>query len=188
MKKNRSKLQNQIVVLTTIAFFVMTIAVIVPRYNAAYAHLIVNKEATVKNIDKYRIAFQLYPKFASAGKNATLHFSIFDRNNSNVNGVFAAMVMKEKGKIIEQTPYKLYEFGDISIPYKFQDNVDHTATLLTRISGDSKYQSNPLVADFDIPVRQTTVVSANGFALQVALFSMALAGGLVFLFKKKWKG
>lgn len=154
----------------------------------AYAHSTVDSGAIVKAIDnKYQVAFQLYPKFASAGQNATLHFSILDENGSNLVGVYAALLMKEKepGTIVEQMPYRFYESSDISIPYKFHDNSDYVATLLTRISGDSKYLTTPLQADFDIPVGQTTTMSPNEFLLMVVPFTSALVGGLVFVFKKK---
>jgi hypothetical protein len=106
----------------------------------AYAHSTVDSKAILKTIDnKYKIAFQLYPKFASAGQNATLHFSILDEKGSNFIGVYAALVMKEKkaGTIVEQMPYRFYESSDISIPYKFHDNSKYVATLLTRIGGAS---------------------------------------------------
>jgi hypothetical protein len=160
---------------------------IVSLSHYAYAHSTVDSEAIVKTIDnKYQIAFQLYPKFVSTGQNATLHFSILNENNSNLAGVYAALVMKEKelGTIDEQMPYRFYEFSDISIPYKFDDNSDYVATLLTRVAGDSKYLATPLQADFDIPVGQTTTMSPNELLPMVVLFTSALAGSIVFVFKK----
>jgi hypothetical protein len=49
-----------------------------------------------------------------------LHFSILDKNNSNLVGVYAALIMKEKepGTIVEQMPYRFYESSDISTPYR----------------------------------------------------------------------
>jgi hypothetical protein len=163
---------------------------IVSLSHYAYAHSSVDSVAIVKTIDnKYQIAFQLYPKFASAGQNSTLHFDILDENGSNLIGVYAALVMKEKkpGTIVEQMPYRFYESSDISIPYKFHDNSDYVATLLTRITGDSKYLATPLQADFDIPVGQTITISPNGLLLMVVPFTSALVGGIIFVFKKKKK-
>jgi hypothetical protein len=156
--------------------------------HGAYAHsALAGSGATIKTIDKYETALQLYPKFPSAGQNVTLHFTVLARNNSNVNGVYAAMVMKEKesGKIEAQVPYRFYELGDVSMDYKFHDNEDHVATLFTRVIGDPKYQANPLVADFEIPVGQTTTISPGELLIQVVPFTMALVGGLDLLFKKK---
>jgi len=139
---------------------------IVSLSHHAYAHSTIDSGVTVKTIDnKYQIAFQLYPKFASAGQNSTLHFDVWDGNNSNPVGVYAILVMKEKntGTIDEQMPYRFYEFSDISIRYNFDENSDHVATLLTRISGDSKYLATLLQAVFDIPVGKTTTISPNDF-------------------------
>jgi hypothetical protein len=160
---------------------------IVSLSHYAYAHSTVDSGAIVKTIDnKYQIAFQLYPKFVSAGQNATLHFSILDENGSNLVGVYAALVMKEKEPIttVEQIPYRFYESSDISIPYTFDDNSDYVTTLLTRINDDPKYLATPLQGDFDIPVGQTIIMSPNELLPQIALFVSVLAGGLVFVFKK----
>ena len=154
----------------------------------AYAHSTVDSKAILKTIDnKYKIAFQLYPKFASAGQNATLHFSILDEKGSNFVGVYAALVMKEKepGTIVEQMPYRFYESSDISIPYEFHDNSNYVVTLLTRIMDDSKYLATPLQADFDIPVGQTTTISPNELLVMVVPFTSVLVGGIIFGFKKK---
>ena len=57
---------------------------------------------------------------------------------------------KNSSKIFHQVPYKLYEFGDITFPYTFQNNTDYQLLLQIRISGDSKYDNSPLVVGFDI--------------------------------------
>ncbi len=173
------------VLLIALSVFIVPIASL---SHHAYAHSAVDSGAIVKTIDnKYKIAFQLYPKFASAGQNATLHFSVLDENDSNLIGVYAALVMKEKelGTIVEQMPYRFYESSDISIPYKFHENSDYVATLLTRITGDSKYLATPLQADFDVPVGQTITMSTNELLLMIVPFTSALVGGLVFVLKKK---
>jgi hypothetical protein len=74
------------------------------------------------------------------------------KDNLNVNNVYAALIIKEKntGKVVGQIPYKFYEFSDITFPYKFQNNLDYTANLESRISGDPKYEAKPPIADFDI--------------------------------------
>jgi hypothetical protein len=179
---------QKIVRVLLIALSLLSSVPIVSLSHYAYAHSTVDAGAIVKTIDnKYQIAFQLYPKFASAGQNATLHFSILNENGSNLVGVYAALVMKEKepGTIVEQMPYRFYESSDISIPYRFHDNSDYVATLLTRIMGDSKYLATPLQADFDIPIGQTITVSPNELLLMVIPFTSALVGGFVFVFKKK---
>jgi hypothetical protein len=116
--------------------------------NIAYAHFFGKQ----KTIDNYRIVFQPSSSTPSAGENATLNFSILVKDNLNVNNVYAALIIKEKntGKVVGQIPYKFYEFSDITFPYKFQNNLDYTANLESRISGDPKYEAKPLIADFDI--------------------------------------
>jgi hypothetical protein len=177
---------QKIVTVLLIALSVLSLP-IVSLSHYAHAHSTVDSGAVVKTIDnKYQIAFQIYPKFVNEGQNATLHFSILDENGSNLVGVYAALVMKEKepGTTVEQMPYRFYESSDISIPYKFHDNSDYVATLLTRIMDDSKYLATPLQADFDIPVGQTITISPNEFLLMVLPFTAALVGGIIFVLKK----
>jgi hypothetical protein len=185
MKKiTRPELQKVAVLYYTAAVFTFSVFLLA---EPVYAHVAGTENVITKNVDKYQIAFQPYPKFASAGQNAMLNFSILE-NNFDIYNVNVAMVMKEKqsGEIVKQMPYKFYEFGDISIPYTFHDNADYVVTLLARINGDPKYQANPLVADFEIPVGQTTTtISPGELLIQVVPFTMALVGGLVLLFKKK---
>jgi hypothetical protein len=182
MKKIETRVVEVLIIASIALFFISFNSV-----HNAYAHSTVDREAIVKEVDNYQVAFQLYPKFASAGQNATLHFSLMEKDGSNVNGIFAAMVMKEKdGTIVKQVPYRYYEFGDISIPYTFSHNEDYAVTLMTRISGDSEYMSSPLAVDFDISVRPTTTMSTDELLLMVIPFMSALIGGFVFLFKK-WK-
>jgi hypothetical protein len=178
--------QNIARVLLIAALPVLTISIVSLSHHA-YAHSTVDSGSIVKTIDnKYQIAFQIYPKFSHAGQNATLHFDILDENGSNLSGVYAALVMKEKelGTIVEQMPYRFYESSDISIPYRFHDNSNYVATLLTRTSSDSKYLANSLQADFDIPVGQTITMSPNELLPMIVLFTSGLAGGIVFVFKK----
>jgi hypothetical protein len=178
---------QKIVTVLLIALSVLSLP-IVSLSHYAHAHSTVDSRAIVKTIDnKYQIAFQIYPKFVSAGQNATLHFSILDENGSNLVGVYAALVMKEKepSTIVEQMPYRFYESSDISIPYEFHDNSNYVVTLLTRIMDDSKYLATPLQADFDIPVRQTITISQNELLLMVVPFTSALVSGIIFVLKKK---
>ena len=103
--------------------------------------------------------FQAFPFVPFAGENSTLNFSILDKDNLNVNNVYAALIIKEKntGRVVKQIPYKFYEFSDITFPYKFQNNSDYMATLESRISGDPKYEARPLIANFDISVGKSPI-------------------------------
>ncbi|HEX7032070.1 MAG TPA: hypothetical protein VF172_03630 [Nitrososphaera sp.] len=148
-----------------------------------HAHPSADNEATIRNVNKYQIAFQQYPKIARAGENATLHFTILDStDSSSVQGIYAAILMKEKdtGKVVQQMPYRFYEFGDISIPYKLQSNEDYVVTLLARTTEDP---SKPLQADFDVSVGQT--MSSSVLLMMFVPFAAALAGGIIFMLRRK---
>src|SRR3712207_7667985 len=75
---------QNIVTVLLIALSVLSLP-IVSLSHYAYAHSTVDSGAIVKTIDnKYQIAFQIYPKFVSAGQNATLHFSILEDRKSTL--------------------------------------------------------------------------------------------------------
>jgi hypothetical protein len=102
--------------------------------------------------DGYQILFVPSPGTPNAGDDSTtLNFSIL-KDGINADNIYASFTIKEKdsGKVEEQLPYKLYEFSDISIPYKFPKVANYVVTVETRINGDPKYQANPLIADFDV--------------------------------------
>ena len=64
------------------------------------------------------------------------------------------LTIKEKNpdKVVAQIPYRLHEFGDITIPYVFNKSADYQVTLQARIAGDPKYAENPLVVNYDVSV------------------------------------
>ena len=98
------------------------------------------------------------PSSPTVGDNSTtLNFSVL-QNNTNIYNIYLAVVMTEKnsGRIVEQIPYRVYEFSDITLPYTFQNAPDYTITLQTRITGDENYQATPLVASFDIAVADSS--------------------------------
>ena len=119
----------------------------------AYAHFIGGKTV---NIDDYQIAFLPSLSTIYAGNNSTLlKFSVM-KNNMDIYNIYSALVITEKGdgRVVEQLPYRPYEFSDITFPYTFQNATDYTVTLLTRIAGEEKYEATPLVASFDITVAE----------------------------------
>jgi len=124
--------------------------------NVANAHFF----GVTKRVESYQIAFQTFPFVPFAGENSTLNFSILDSNNSNINNVYAALILKDKdtGGIVAQIPYKFYEFSDITFPYRFQNNARYVATLEAKIVGDPKYDRKPLAVDFDFAVGSSPVM------------------------------
>jgi hypothetical protein len=108
---------------------------------------------TTKNIGNYQIVFAPYPSLPFAGDNSTLlNFSILDRDNQNVNNIFASLIIKNKlnESTIQNFPFRFYEFSDITFPYTFKEIGDYHISLLVRINGDPTYSQTPISADFDI--------------------------------------
>ena len=101
----------------------------------------------------YQIVFQPAPSVPLAGDNSTLlNFSVLDKDNQNVNNIFASLIIKEKnsGNVVKVFPFKFYEFSDLTFPFSFKEIGDYVVTLQTKINGDPFYGDNPLSVDFDL--------------------------------------
>jgi hypothetical protein len=163
---------------------IIIIIITVSQIGVAYGHFF----GTTKNIDNYQVIFAPTPSTPIAGDNSTsLNFSILE-NNTNIYNVYAALQVTERqsGDIIGQVPYKLYEFSDITIPYTFNDTGNYVVTLQTRVTGDEKYQANPLVVSFDLPVGNLLIPFDELMLFYVTPTAMAIAGVAIYLhFKKK---
>jgi hypothetical protein len=159
--------------------------IIASQIGVAYGHYF----GATKNIDNYQVVFSPYPSTPITGDNSTtLNFSVLDNSNNNLYNIYAALEVTDKksGHIIGQVPYKLYEFSDISIPYRFNETGDYVVTLQTRITGDEKYQASPLVASFDIPVSNQLIPFDELMLYYVTPTAVAIAGISIYLhFKKK---
>jgi hypothetical protein len=108
---------------------------------------------TTKNIGDYKIVFAPYPALPLAGDNSTLlNFSILDKDNNNINNIVASIIVKNKlnGSIVQNIPFKFYEFSDITFPYTFKEVGDYQVSLLVKINGDPTYSQTPISVDFDI--------------------------------------
>jgi hypothetical protein len=148
----------------------------------AYAHFF----GETKNIDGYQVIFAPFPATPAPGDNSTrLNFSVLE-NNDNIYNIHAAVVISEKqsGDVIDQIPYRVYEFSDITIPYTFDSTGDYVVMLQTRIIGDEKYQANPLVASFDISVGNQ-VPFDELMLFYVTPAAVVIAGIVVYLRSKK---
>jgi hypothetical protein len=123
----------------------------IPIINHAYGHFIGGETKTIGN---YKVLFLISPPKPIVGDSSTkINFSILDKDqNKDIKSIFAALTIREKdsGKIVYKTPFRLYQFGDITFPYTFQNNTNYQLELQTKISGDPKYENKPLVANFDI--------------------------------------
>jgi hypothetical protein len=127
----------------------------------AFAHFF----GATKTIDNYKIVFQPMPSILYVGDNSTLNFSILDKDNTNVYNIFSALIISDKntGKTVAQIPYKFYEFSDITFPYRFQNKTNYIVSLQTKINGDPKYESQPIIANFDVNVGDATPTTTSSF-------------------------
>ena len=155
----------------------------------AYAHIFTDTPNIVtKNIGKYQIVFLPYPNIPLVNDNSTkLNFSLLE-NNTDVYNVFVSLIIKDRnsGNVVEQIPYKFYEFGDISLPYTFQNVGDYTITFHAKINGDPKYEVTPLTASFDISVVNPSEIPFIAWMISLTPIIAAIAGIIIYIdFYKK---
>src|ERR687886_1631490 len=162
---------------------ILLFCIILFQSGVAYGHFF----GATKTIDNYQIIFSPSPAIPLVGNNSTtsLNFSVLE-NNTNIYNMYASLTMTEKqsGHIVKQIPYKLYEFSDISFPYTFNKTGDYVATLEARITGDQKYQANPLVASFDISASNQLIPFDELMLFYVTPASVAIAGIAIYLHSK----
>ena len=118
-------------------------------YKPADAHFF----GATKIVNGYQIVFQPAPSVPLAGDNSTLlNFSVLDKDNQNVNNIFATLIIKEKnsGNVVKVFPFKFYEFSDLTFPFTFKKIGDYVLSLQAKINGDPIYGDNPLSVDFDL--------------------------------------
>ena len=157
------------------------------NYLLAYAHIFTDTQNIItKNIDKYQLVFLPYPTIPIANDNSTkLNFSLME-NKTDVYGVFVSLIIKDRksGNVVEQIPYKFYEFGHITFPYTFQNVGNYVLTLQAKISGDPKYKVNPLIANFDISVKPNVASYIGWIAVLIPVLS-AIPGIVIYMFFKR---
>src|SRR5918911_912758 len=141
---------------------ILLFCIILFQAGVAYGHFF----GATKTIDNYQIIFSPSPAIPLVGNNSTtsLNFSVLE-NNTNI--------------------YNMYEFSDISFPYTFNKTGDYVATLEARITGDQKYQANPLVASFDISASNQLIPFDELMLFYVTPASVAIAGIAIYLHSKK---
>jgi hypothetical protein len=157
----------------------------------AYAHIFSDTPNTItKNIAKYQVVFLPFPNIPLVNDNSTkLNFSLME-NNTDFYNVFVSLIIKDRnsGNVVEQIPYKFYEFGDVTLPYIFQNVSDYIITFQAKINGDPKYEVNPLKANFDISVVNPSEIPFIGWILSLIPILAVIPGILIYIFfkKKKW--
>ena len=142
-----------------------------------------------KNIGDYQIVFAPYPALPFAGDNSTLlNFSILDKDNKNVNNIFASLIVKNKmnGSIIQDIPFKFYEFSDITFPYTFKEIGDYQVYLLVKINGDPTYSQTPISVDFDISATNPNqVIPTNELIIYYLVPGLAVIAAIVAYLRHK---
>jgi hypothetical protein len=149
----------------------------------AYAHIFTDTPTTItKNIDKYQVVFLPFPNIPLVNDNSTkLNFSLME-NKTDVYNVFVSLIIKDKdsGKVVEQISYKFYEFGDISLPYTFQNIGDYIVTFQAKINGDPNYKVTPLTASFDISVMSSEIPFIAWMVSLIPIIA-AIAGIVIYM-------
>ncbi|HEU4822298.1 MAG TPA: hypothetical protein VFS97_02630 [Nitrososphaeraceae archaeon] len=148
----------------------------------AYAHIFTDTEnAVTKNVDgKYQVSFLPYPVGLLVNDTSTkLNFSIME-NNTDVSLLLTSLVITDKntGRIVGQTPYKFHEFGDVTYPYIFRGDGEYKVAIQAKINGDPKYKSQPLMASFDVAVRDIQKMT-NSFQQIMYFYIMPALAGIV---------
>ncbi|MGI9012218.1 MAG: hypothetical protein ACR2F1_13670 [Nitrososphaeraceae archaeon] len=141
-----------VVSLIGILFF---LSLIPTWHNKVYAHIFSEiPNAIFKEKDGYSIAFLPYPAHPKVNDNTTLlNFSVQKKGNDVTNTFISLIIMdKNSKKIVYQVPYKFHEFADITYSYTFQNQSKYSLSLLTKVAGDTKYENNPLIINFDIEI------------------------------------
>jgi hypothetical protein len=159
----------------------------------AYAHIFSDTEnAVTRNIDggRYQVSFLPYPTELKVNDTTTkLNFSVM-QNNTDVPFLFTSLVIMDKntGERVEQTPYKFHEFGDVTYPYMFKNDGDYNVAIQAKINGDPKYESSPLIASFDVSVRDMEKMINS--LQQIMLFYLtpalaAIVGSIIYIQHKR---
>ncbi len=189
-----------VIVIITVSFLIFDLqhAIIsnsnIRNNGIAYAHIFSDTENSItKNVDgKYQVAFLSYPATPLVNDTSTkLNFSIME-NSTDVPNLFTSLTILDKNtkSIIEQTPYKFHEFGDVTYPYTFRSDGEYTAEVQAKINGNPKYESSPLKASFDVSVQN--VEKSSLLFSQIMLFyvtpTMAvIVGTIIYIDRKREK-
>jgi len=125
----------------------------------------------VKKMDKYKVLFLPYPKEPIKGDNTTLlNLNIVDEDG-DLKNIYSSVIIsnKKNGSIVSQTPFKFYVVSDLSVPYMFLNEGDYIGSLLTKINGDPKFELSPIIANFDLKVRDKKTTESSDSLLDKIL-------------------
>ena len=159
----------------------------IPSANAHFFGVPILQNKTVGN---YKIVFQPYPLIPLAGDNSTqINLSVLDNEGQNINLMFSSLSIKQKetGELVKTFPFRLHEFSDMTFPFTFPKSGTYVITLNSKINGDPAYSMNPLVVDFDLPVRSNSPLTLFSELITYFLTPtlIAIAGLAIYLRMKK---
>lgn len=142
------------------------------NFSPIEAHIPENApNVVVKKMDKYKVLFLPYPKEPIKGDNTTLlNLNIVDENG-DLKNIYSSVIIsnKKNGSIVSQTPFKFYVVSDLSVPYMFLNEGDYIVSLLTKINGDPKFELSPIIANFDLKVRDKKTTESSDSLLDKIL-------------------
>jgi hypothetical protein len=167
-------------------FFVAVASLLIASGALFSPHVYAHFFGATKQVGSYQVVFQPYPQSPIIGTNSTLNFSILTNDGNNLYNVYASMVIADKhtGEPIFQSPYRLYEISDVTMHYKFEKAGDYIATVQTRLPGDAKYTSEPLVASFDVSAFPPGIPLDELLIYYVTPAAVVIAGIAVYLHSK----
>jgi hypothetical protein len=112
------------------------------------------------------------------------------KNGNDVGNTFVSLIIMDKNtqKIVHQVPYKFYLFADMSYPYVFKNEGKYSLSLLTKISGDGKYENNPLIVTFELDTDGIVnkITSANSIIIY-SVIALTIIICIVFIYRTKLK-
>ena len=144
----------------------------VSNFHMVSSHIPENApNVVVKKMDKYKVLFLPYPKEPIKGDNTTLlNLNIVDEDG-DLKNIYSSVIIsnKKNGSIVSQTPFKFYVVSDLSVPYMFLNEGDYIGSLLTKINGDPKFELSPIIANFDLKVRDKKTTESSDSLLDKIL-------------------
>ena len=125
----------------------------------------------LKKMDNYEVLFLPYPKEATKDDNTWLLNLKIENEGGNLKNIYSSVIIsnKKNGSIVSQTPFKFYVVSDLSVPYMFLNEGDYIVSLLTKINGDPKFELSPIIANFDLKVRDKKTTESSDSLLDKIL-------------------
>jgi hypothetical protein len=76
----------------------------------------------------------------------------------------------------------------MSYPYVFKNEGKYSISLLTKISGDERYENNPLIVTFDLDTEGIVNKFSNANSIIIySVIALMIITGIFFIYRKKLK-